>query len=446
MDADLRGYQDESERPGLSAVLRRAAARDYDLLLIWDVSRLARNVEYQERWIRLLAMDGIEVESATEPHVRNTPLVRQMLGAVAEHRTREISASARRSLAKRADRGLPHGIVPWGYRRGTKDEPLQLVDDERVVAAIRRMFELAAAGTPTTRIAAWLQDEGLRTPRGHANWGYHTVQRMLRNPVYRGASHRAARIVEDAHPAIVDADLWRRAQAGYPNRKRAPRRSTAETWLHGLVVHGCGRPMYVVHERAHGGRCRVRCRAASANMEWPGAPQCPVAPRSVWLDDAEPAIWAAVADAVAHVLPLAAVVREQRRRYRESAPAAGARRRELEERRARVAERRDRAERLYLDGVRDRAWFDVEESRLSAELEAIDGAVAALPAPPDEISLAARHAELRELRPLLDRIPEARRGEVLRQLGVAVLDGAGWRIRFHPEWEPLFPSRLSTLA
>src|SRR5215213_1483684 len=39
-DADLRGWQDEDERPGLAAALRRAEEDGY-VLLVWDLSRLA---------------------------------------------------------------------------------------------------------------------------------------------------------------------------------------------------------------------------------------------------------------------------------------------------------------------------------------------------------------------------------------------------------------------
>ena len=114
-DADLRGWQDEDERPGLAAALRRAE-EDGDVLLVWDLSRLARKLRIQENIVARLADAGVEIASLNEPWA-SAPMFRQILGAVAEERTRQMSVDIRRSLRQRAQTGLWHGIVPYGYVR-----------------------------------------------------------------------------------------------------------------------------------------------------------------------------------------------------------------------------------------------------------------------------------------------------------------------------------------
>ena len=57
-DADVRGWQDETQRPGLQEALDRARARAYDVLLVWDMSRFARSVRIQEDLIYRLAALG----------------------------------------------------------------------------------------------------------------------------------------------------------------------------------------------------------------------------------------------------------------------------------------------------------------------------------------------------------------------------------------------------
>src|SRR5687767_6827968 len=84
-DADLRGWQDEDERPGLAAALRRAE-EDGDVLLVWDLSRLARKLRIQENIVARLADAGVEIASLNEPWA-SAPMFRQILGAVAEERT-----------------------------------------------------------------------------------------------------------------------------------------------------------------------------------------------------------------------------------------------------------------------------------------------------------------------------------------------------------------------
>src|SRR5215212_631070 len=95
-DADLRGWQDEDARPGLAAALR-LAEEDADVLLVWDLSRLARKLRIQETIIDRLADAGVEIASVNEPYA-GTPLFRQILGAIAEDTTRRMSADIRRSL------------------------------------------------------------------------------------------------------------------------------------------------------------------------------------------------------------------------------------------------------------------------------------------------------------------------------------------------------------
>jgi DNA invertase Pin-like site-specific DNA recombinase len=65
-DADLRGWQDEDERPGLAAALRRAE-EDGDVLLVWDLSRLARKLRLQENIVARLDDAGVEIASLNEP-------------------------------------------------------------------------------------------------------------------------------------------------------------------------------------------------------------------------------------------------------------------------------------------------------------------------------------------------------------------------------------------
>src|SRR5687767_392796 len=65
-EAGLRGWMDEADRPGLARCIARAAAGEYDILLVWDMSGLARSVRLQEDWIFRLARAGVDVISHTE--------------------------------------------------------------------------------------------------------------------------------------------------------------------------------------------------------------------------------------------------------------------------------------------------------------------------------------------------------------------------------------------
>src|SRR5919107_1086 len=119
-DADLRGWQDEDERPGLAAALRHAE-EDGDVLLVWDLSRLARKLRIQENIVARLDDAGVE------------------------ERTRQMSVDIRRSLRQRAQTGLWHGIVPYGYVR-PPGKNQQLVIDEEKASVVSEIFGRLAAG------------------------------------------------------------------------------------------------------------------------------------------------------------------------------------------------------------------------------------------------------------------------------------------------------------
>lgn len=114
-DADLKGYQDETQRPALAEALRRADASEYDVLAVWELSRLARKLSLQERVLDRLAAAGVRLHSHREPWASAT-MVRQILGAVAEEQTRSISAHVRRAGRERMRSGRWQGRVPYGYR------------------------------------------------------------------------------------------------------------------------------------------------------------------------------------------------------------------------------------------------------------------------------------------------------------------------------------------
>ncbi len=133
-------------------------------LLVWDLSRLARKLRIQENIVARLADAGVEIASLNEPWA-SAPMFRQILGAVAEERTRQMSVDIRRSLRQRAQTGLWHGIVPYGYVRPDGKNQRLIVDDEKA-AIVAEIFERVAGGANVSDVALELSRRGVPTPRG----------------------------------------------------------------------------------------------------------------------------------------------------------------------------------------------------------------------------------------------------------------------------------------
>ena len=430
-DADQKGWDDK--RPGLLRLYERCRTGDVDLVAVWSLSRLARSLKIQEHVFDELSALGVDVWSHEEPDV-NRPLFRQILGAFNEEQTRVISSHTRRALHERVAQGLMHGTVPFGYIMIDH----RWVPDPETASIARWIFESRADGASYGDIVRELAARGVASPRGLPEWHQQSVRKMIHSHAYRGSRHFGGKTIEDNHEAIVSDDLWHRAQRADDIRPRSPRRQHDEyrSWLEGLILHECGRPMYV-HARSPHRQSSVRCATLSNNKWRP----CGLLPMSLVLAEFERLSWSVLTEDIVRVSqrPLRAVIADARRRYRELSPASEAAAREARERRARALARRQRAEDLYLSGARDRAWFDAEDARTTAEIKETDAILQKLPAPPDHDDIEQRWSEVRNLATALAGVqtPPGRMA-VLRGLGVVVFGPSGIRIRYRAEFQELF--------
>jgi len=136
------------------------------------------------------------------------------------------------------------GAFPlYGYAR-SPDDRSRLVPDPEAAKIVLRIFNLAACGMSSARIANELNTEGIPNPTkykqlkgaqyvnrsasgNHGLWNRNTVRRMLQNEMYIGvmvqgrfskASYKSKKLisvpkekwirVEGTHPSIVPKDLF----------------------------------------------------------------------------------------------------------------------------------------------------------------------------------------------------------------------------------------------
>lgn len=409
-DADLKGY--DEQRPGLLTLYERCRAGDVDLVAFWKLDRLARLLRLQENVLHELDTLGVAVHSNQDPHL-GTPLFRHVLGAFNEELTRMISANVRRALRERTRRGLAHGIAPYGYAR---DEAGLLVPNA-AADSVRRIFGWRAEGASLAGIVDRLREAGVPSPTGAAWWPKRSVAYVLNNDAYLGVLRLSEVSIDAAHPALIDPNLWLRSRR---EPGPVPRRKTAPSWLEGLIVHACGRPMYLSGGSASKPVQSFKCRSISDQM-----PACPYAPRMIRRDRAEELAWAALGADLAAVRYHRDVARDLRRRYQEASPDAEGARRGAEDRARRLDASRDRWLGLYADGTIDRAKLDRELGKLDGERRGVERMLETLPEPPDAASIESVWRELRDVRALLPIVPDEGKAILLRRLGRAVVSPAG---------------------
>ncbi len=389
-DPDTRGWQEE--RPGFARIMARAAAGEGQVLLVFDLSRFARNLRMTLNALHELERWGVQLVSYREPWVENR-LMLHIMGAMAEHRTQEMSSYLKEAMRRRiVHRKLHHGAPPWGLRRGPGG--VLIPDEDPSVPAgwpgntapiareVRRRF---ADGEPLRQIERDLVARGIPSVRGGSWTGTNALMKTLKNPVYWGCVQLRpeGRVIDEAHEPLTDQETEERIarrlveQAG----KRQPRGETA-TWLRGHIEHGCGRPM---HPLGAVGRNRPVFRCPSYNAG--GHSSCGQSPRQIAIWKAEEVALACLrADVIrarsgrnGGLLDVEEVAAELEAQERLAAPLAGRLRQELEDRKRRALEKREQAENLYLDKARDRAWFDARDAAIREELAGIERELASLP-------------------------------------------------------------------
>lgn len=190
-DEGKSGALGVDRRPGLSEALAMIDNGDADGLIVRDLDRLAREITVQEAVIgRVWLIDhaGVFISVPPQEVPRDDPddpmrtAMRKMAGVFGELERMLVAKRLRDGRkAKAAAGGHATGSTPYGWRsaKRTADNPNGAVVPVPVEqAALRRMYDLQAAGQSTRDIAATLTAEGHPTKRGGA-WSSATVSRIL---------------------------------------------------------------------------------------------------------------------------------------------------------------------------------------------------------------------------------------------------------------------------
>jgi len=216
-----------------------------------EVSRLARN---NRDWHQLLELCGltdtviVDGEGIYDPRLLNDRLLLGLKGTMSEAELGWLRQRAYEGLLAKARRGELRLCLPVGYVH-TPDGRIETHPDQRVQAAIGRVFQQFAALGSARQVLLWFWQEQLPLPAPvpDASWGeritwrrplYTTILGMLHNPIYAGA-YAFGRTTTRTH--IVD---------GAAHKTRGHRRARAE-WLVLLPDHHAGYIAWDTYERNH---------------------------------------------------------------------------------------------------------------------------------------------------------------------------------------------------
>jgi site-specific DNA recombinase len=188
------GYSGASlRRPGLDRLRDHAAAAQFDIILVTDPDRLARNYVHQVLLLEELQKHGCHVECLDRPMSQDPhdQLLLQIRGAVAEYERSLIAERTRRGRLRKLQTGqmLPWTRPPYGYRVNPEcpRDPAGVRLDPAEAAIVAQMFAWYSQDSHSLLgLVKYLAETGVPSPTGKQHWGVASVRGILTNPTYAG--------------------------------------------------------------------------------------------------------------------------------------------------------------------------------------------------------------------------------------------------------------------
>lgn len=169
----------KKDRPEFQRLMRDCYAGKIDLIITKSVSRFARNVSVLLSTLRGLSAIGVDVYFE-EQNVHSASQGEWLLSIAAAYAEAELYSISDNIKWRKRHAMKTGNVIPqkmYGYE--VVNGALVIVPEEAQV--IRRMAEMYLSGLGWTRIAKRLNEKGMPSPSGIAQWKSFTVGRILKN-------------------------------------------------------------------------------------------------------------------------------------------------------------------------------------------------------------------------------------------------------------------------
>jgi len=269
-DADRSASQwRRKEREGFDEAIELIKSGKYGGFVTWEPSRAGRDMAI---YVQLrAACQNAGVLYLTHGRVYDFSRSDDTFMLGFEFLRAEADANTMRERQLRtarlnAERGRPHGRVPYGYRRVYDDRTGILIGQEpdpHTGEMVRMMAREVLNGASPYQVAIRLQDMGEPTPQGpregnlSVGWAALTVKQILRNPTMAGKRVYRGEIIGDAgwEPLISAEDFARLQRILYDPARRvhvSDGVSPKALLTHIAKCHYCGRPLTRATYKAKG--------------------------------------------------------------------------------------------------------------------------------------------------------------------------------------------------
>ena len=204
--------KDIKHRPAMRRLLWAAKREQYDILLVWALSRLTRSVMDLYSTAELLGQHNIALVSYTEAIDTSTPTGRAMMGmlGVFAQMEREVTVErVRAAMAERAAQGKRTCNCVLGYDLVGKDA---LSVNEREATHVRFIYAAYLECGSLYAVVKRARAAGIRGKLG-GEMSAESVKKILTRPIYIGYNSSHGQLIRGTHEAIISDDVFERVQA-----------------------------------------------------------------------------------------------------------------------------------------------------------------------------------------------------------------------------------------
>ena len=224
-----RAYSAKTDdRPEFQHMIKDSAKKIFDVVLVWKLDRFARNRFDAVNYKYQLEKNGVHLVSAMEPISQGPEgiMVESMLIGMAEYYSAELALKVARGERENALQCKYNGgVVPLGFTIGNEDRLYHI--DPETAPIVQEIFTRYADGEPAEKIAASLNERGLRTRTGKP-FVKNSFFQIFRNRRYIGEYRYKDIVTPGGIPAIVDQDLFDRVQQRFEQNRIAHGRPAKE--------------------------------------------------------------------------------------------------------------------------------------------------------------------------------------------------------------------------
>lgn len=223
-------------RPGVTEMLADAELKKFNIVVVWKINRLSRNLSNTLEILKKLNHNNVDLKSITEDMELSTPMglfQLHIMSSIGELERGQISENVKMGMKARANEGRWNGGIVLGYDLvNISDSTLKgkgkvLVINKEEAEVVRHIFKLYYNGKGYKAIANQVNKEGYHTKKGNS-FAIVSIKDIVSNSLYCGMIRYDVRsnwstqrrkginpdpiVVPGIHEPIISKEVFERVQ------------------------------------------------------------------------------------------------------------------------------------------------------------------------------------------------------------------------------------------